>query len=97
MGVQGRGDQIWHGCGRSQAHQLPLMDCHQGDIPFGTESDNAESKPCPSGDFKGPHFLPDAITFISSGSVRCSEEAPVPLGSVPGFASDLLDALGKAN
>jgi len=60
------GDQIWPVCVRSQAHQLPLTDCHRGDIPLGTESDNAESKPSPSGDFKGPHFLPDAIAFISS-------------------------------
>lgn len=65
-GVQGCGDQIPHICVRSQAHQLPSMDCHQGDIPLSTKSDNAESKPCPSGDFKGPHFLPDAIAFISS-------------------------------
>jgi len=38
--------------------------------------------------------------LLAAGSVRCSErreEAPAPLGSVPGFASDLLDALGKAN
>lgn len=33
----------------------------------------------------------------AAGSVRCSEEAPAPPGSAPGFASDLLDALGKAN
>lgn len=38
--------------------------------------------------------------LLAAGSVRCSEcgeEAPAPLGSVPGFVSDLLDALGKAN
>ena len=35
--------------------------------------------------------------LLAAGSVRCSEEAPAPLGSVPGFASDLLDALGKAH
>lgn len=40
------------------------------------------------------------LLLLAARSVRCSEcreEAPAPLGSVPGFASDLLDALGKAN
>lgn len=64
--VQGWGDQIWQASVRIQAHQLQLMGCHWGDIPLSTESDSAESKSCPSGDFKGPHFLLDAIAFIRS-------------------------------
>lgn len=35
--------------------------------------------------------------LLGAGSVRCSKEAPAPLSSAPGFASGLLDALGKAN
>lgn len=82
-GLEGWGDQIPRGCGRSQAHQLPLMDRHWGDIPLGTKSDSAESTPSPSGDFKGPLSLLDAIAFISSW--KC--EMQWGSTSSPGFSA----------
>lgn len=96
-GAQGWDHHRWHICVRSQAHQLPLTGCQQPDIPLDTESDNAESKPSPSGDFKASTSCPMLSLWWAAGSVRCSEKAPAPLGSVAALARDLLDALGKAN
>lgn len=83
-GLERWGDRIRRGCGRSQAHQSPLMiTSHRGDIPLGAESDNAESTSSPSGDFKGPRSLPDAIAFISSW--KC--EMQWGSTSSPGFSA----------
>lgn len=96
-GVQGWGRHRWHSCVRSQAHPLPLTGCQLQIFPLTqnqiTLSQNHLLQETP----KASTPCPMLSLLWAAASVRCSEKAPAPLGSVPGLASDLLDALGKAN